>query len=91
MKDASAKMAKNVKFDIDKPELPDEQINKHKDFNKLMYNYQSATKPLYKTPLYKNKKVFIIILLILLVMFVIIEVMEKEEKGPDPVKQEQVE
>ncbi|MBL0330162.1 MAG: hypothetical protein IPP64_12265 [Bacteroidetes bacterium] len=77
----------NLKFNIDRPDLPDEQINKHKDFKKLMYNYQSATKPLYKTPLYKNKKVFIVILLILLVMFVIIEAMEKEE-GKEPVKVE---
>jgi hypothetical protein len=69
----------DTKFNIDKPDLPDERINKHKDFKKLMYNYQSATKPLYKTPLYKNKKVFLIILLILLIMFVIVEVLENEE------------
>jgi hypothetical protein len=74
----------DLKFNIDKPGLPDEQINKHKDFKKLMYNYQSATKPLYKTPLYKNKKVFLVILLVLLVMFVIVEVLEKEEKDPAP-------
>ncbi|MGZ4048755.1 MAG: hypothetical protein ACXVPU_14495 [Bacteroidia bacterium] len=79
----------DLKFNIDKPDLPDEQINKHKDFNKLMYNYHSATKPLYKTPLYKNKKVFIIILLILLVMFVIVEILDKEEAEKTPVKQEQ--
>ncbi|MCX6296658.1 MAG: hypothetical protein NTX97_11445 [Bacteroidetes bacterium] len=78
-----------LKFNIDKPDLQDEQINKHKDFNKLIYNYQSATKPLYKTPLYKNKKVFIVILLILLVMYVIVEVLEKGEDGKTPVKQEQ--
>ncbi len=77
-----------LKFNIDKPDLPDEQINKHKDFKKLIYNYQTATKPLYKTPLYKNKKVFIVILLILLIMFVIIEVLEKEEEV-DPAKIEQ--
>ena len=79
----------DLKFNIDKPDLPDEQINKHKDFNSLMYNYQSATKPLYKTPLYRNKKVFIIILLILLVMFVIIEIREKEEAEKTPTNQEQ--
>ena len=78
----------DLKFNIDKPDLPDEQINKHKDFKKLIYNYQSATKPLYKTPLYKNKRVFIVILLILLVMFVIIEALEKEE-GSGPVKTEE--
>ncbi len=79
----------NLKFNIDKPDLPDEQINKHKDFKKLMYNYQSATTPLYKTPLYKNRKVFIAILLILLVMFVIIEALEKGEEGKVPVKVEE--
>lgn len=79
----------NLKFNIDKPDLPDEQINKHKDFKKLIYNYQTATKPLYKTPLYKNRKVFIVILLILLVMFVIIEALEKEKEGKVPVKVEE--
>ena len=75
---------------MDNSDLPDEQINKHKDFKKLMYNYQSATKPLYKTPLYKNKKVFLIILLILLVTYVIVEIFEKEkEPVKTPVKKEQ--
>ena len=72
----------NLKFNIDQADLPDEQINKHKDFKKLMYNYQSATTPLYKTPLYKNKKVFVVILIILLIMFVIIEVLDKEKTQP---------
>lgn len=72
----------NINFNIDKPDLPDERINKHKDFNKLMYNYQLATKPLSKVPLYnyKYRRVFIIILLILLALFLIIEAMEKGEK-----------
>jgi hypothetical protein len=74
---------------MDQPDIPDEQINKHKDFKKLMYNYQSATKPLYKTPLYKNKKVFLIILLVLLVMFLITEVIEKEETPETPANKEQ--
>ena len=65
----------NLKFNIDKPDLSDEQINKHKDFKKLVYNYQLATKPLYKTPLYKNKKVFFVILLFLLLLFIIIEIL----------------
>lgn len=78
----------DLKFNMDQPDLPEEQINKHKDFKKLMYNYQSATKPLYKTPLYKNKKVFLIILLILLVMFVVVEILEKDE-APAPVNTDQ--
>jgi hypothetical protein len=80
------------KFNIDQPDLPEDRINKHKDFKKLMYNYHSATKPLYKTPIYKNKKVFLIILLILLVMFVIVEALDKDkEKNSAPVKTEQTE
>ena len=82
----------NINFNIDRPDLPDERINKNKDFNKLMYNYQLATKPLHKTPLYKHKyrRVFIIIVLVLLVMFLIIEAMEKDEKNAKtevPLKQ----
>jgi len=79
----------NTKFNVDEPGLKDDQINKHKDFKKLMYNYQAATKPLYKTPLYKNKKVFLVILLILLVMFVIVEVLEKEEHPQTPATTDQ--
>jgi hypothetical protein len=54
-----------------------------------MYNYQHATKPLYKMPLYKNKKVFLIILLVLLVMFLVIEVLEKEKSDEKPTNTEQ--
>jgi len=81
-----------INFNSDKPDLPDEQINKHKDFKKLMYKYQLATRPLYKTPLYKQKfnRVFIIVLLVLLVMFIIIEIMDKEKVKPiNPAPQEE--
>ena len=84
----------DINFNIDKPDLPDDQINKHKDFKKLMYKYQLATKPLYKTPLYKHRynKIFIIVLLVLLVMFIIIEIMDKEkEQTVKPVTKEQTE
>ena len=82
----------DINFNIDKPDLPDDQINKHKDFKKLMYKYQLATKPLYKTPLYKHRynKIFIIVLLVLLVMFIIMEIMDKEkEQTVKPAIQEQ--
>lgn len=71
----------NIKFNIDPSDLPDDRINKHKDFKKLMYNYQHATKPLYKTPLHKLKyrRIFIILLLVLLVTFLLVEVIEKDE------------
>lgn len=78
-----------LQFNIDKPGLPDEQIDKHKDFKKVYYNYQRATKPLYKTPLYKNKKLFLVILLILLLLFVLIEVFEKDEQLKEKTLPEQ--
>jgi len=81
----------NLKFKSDDSTLSDAQINKHKNFTKLMHEYQRGTTPLYKTPLYKNKKVFLVLLLILLVLFVVIEVIEKEEKEKDvtPVNTQQ--
>lgn len=70
----------NIKFNDDPKNLTDEQVNKHKDFKKLMYSYEKATQPIYKVPLYKNKKVFLVILLILLITFLIVEVIENNEK-----------
>ena len=71
------KYKNNLKFETDNTPLSDEQISKHKNFTKLMHEYQDATKPLYKTPLYKNKKVFLVIMLILLILFVIMESLQK--------------
>ncbi|TND05560.1 MAG: hypothetical protein FD123_3640 [Bacteroidetes bacterium] len=74
------------KFRIDKPEPSDESINRHKDFSKVHASHQRMTKPLYKTPLYKNPKVFLVLLLILLLVYVIAEYtagkMKKEDRKP---------
>lgn len=80
-----------MKFKTDNTTLSDVQINKHKNFTKLMHEYQSGTTPLYKTPLYKNKKVFLVLLLILLIVFVVVEVIENEEKQTPPVQTTQPE
>jgi hypothetical protein len=71
------------RINIDKPGLSDEKIDKHKDFKKLYYNYERATKPLYKTPVYKDKKIFIALLIILLVTYLIVEFAEKQKKEKD--------
>lgn len=65
------------KFNIDKKIPSDEQIDKHKDFKKLLYNYQKGTKPLYKTPLYKKRKVYLVVLLILLIVYLVVEFSQK--------------
>jgi hypothetical protein len=78
----------NLKFFTNDNNLSDGQIDKHKDFTKLMHEYQKATTPLYKTPLYKNKKVFLVVLLIILAIVLIIESMEEKEKTSPPPSKE---
>jgi hypothetical protein len=70
----------NYKFNIDQPDPSDDKINRHKDFKKLQGNYQRMTKPLYKTPLYKNPKVFLVLLLILVLAYVVAEYRGDDEK-----------
>lgn len=70
------------KYDIKKtPQLPsDEEINKHKNFDKVlnkaaMYDYKKATKPIYK-----NTKVLSIVAVIIAVGLVLLfEIHEEEE------------
>jgi len=79
-------MAK-FRFKTDSKEPSEEQIGRHKDFGRLKANYNQATKPLYKTPLYKNKKVFLVLVLLALIAFLISEFMdEKGKKGGTPGK-----
>lgn len=77
------------KFNIDQPDPSDDKINRHKDFKKLHGNYQRMTKPLYKTPLYKNPKVFLVLLLILVLAYVIAEMRDDDKKkapGNDSIR-----
>jgi hypothetical protein len=72
-------MAK-YKFKIDSPEPPEERVDAHKNFGRLRANYDTATKSLYKTPLYKNKKVFLVLVLIALVACLVAEFFEERKK-----------
>lgn len=71
------------KFDIKKaPQLPsDEEINKHKNFDKVlnkaaMYDYKKATKPVYK-----NVKVLSIVAVIVAVGLVLLFEMHEEDEA----------
>lgn len=81
-------MAK-YKFNINKPDPSDEEINRHKDFKKLKANYHRVTTPLYKTPLYKNKKVFLGLLLVVVIAYLISEAIDEEKKNKKEVSTEQ--
>ncbi len=69
----------NFKFDIDPKEPREEKIAEHKDFGKVMQNYQRMTNPLYRTPLYRYRKIFIAVLLALSIAFLIAEFGENKE------------
>ena len=71
----------DYKIKIGKTEISDEKIQKHKDFKKLRANYDKAVKPLYKTPLYRDKKAFLVLLIILLLTYVIAEIVSDEKEN----------
>lgn len=55
-------------------DVPSEKdMSKYKDFGKLTQNYERMTKPLYKRPIYRYRKGFLMILLILLLLWLILE------------------
>jgi hypothetical protein len=72
----------DYKFDLNPKEPSDEQITRHKDFNKVLQNYQKMTRPLYKTPLYKNPKIFLWLFLILLVIYLVAEFGTESKPAP---------
>jgi hypothetical protein len=51
----------------------EKEMSKYKDFGKLKYNYERMTRPIYKRPIYRYRKGFLIILLVLLVLWLIME------------------
>ncbi|MDQ3111657.1 MAG: hypothetical protein M3R17_17345 [Bacteroidota bacterium] len=69
----------NFKFNIDPKDPREDQIARHKDFGKVMQNYQRMTNPLYRTPLYRYRKVFIAVLLALIVAWLVAEFGEEEK------------
>lgn len=63
-----------TKYKINRDQPPKaptkEQMDKYKDFSRLTANYDSVTKRP-KLPLYKNKKLFLVVLLLLLILYLI--------------------
>lgn len=63
-----------------------ETIEKYKDFSRLSHEYDRLTKRP-KVPLYKDKRMFLILLLIVLMAFLLAEAAdEKDEKNGDKNK-----
>ena len=63
----------NYKFDID-PKLPDDaKIERQKNFQKVMGNYHRMTRPMYQTPLYKYRNVFLGLVLLIVLVWLVVE------------------
>jgi len=82
---------KKYRLDKEHEELSDKDVLKYKDFGKLVYSYQIATKPLYKKPLYKDPKMFIALVIIILLAIWVVEESDKEkdqQKDPQEILDE---
>lgn len=55
-------------------------INRKKDFGRVMHQYQKMTHPLYRTPLYRYRKVFLTVLLVLMCVWLVVEFGDEEPK-----------
>lgn len=71
-----------IRYKVNKIKVTDNEINKHKDFGKLIANYQKATRPITKSHLYKykNRNIFMVILIILLLLWLLFYEANKEEQ-----------
>lgn len=76
----------NYKFDID-PKLPDDaKIEKQKDFQRLMGNYQRMTRPVYQTPLYKYRNVFLGLVLLVVIVWLVVEAEQHRKNSKEHPK-----
>lgn len=81
---------KKYKLNTDKKKEPTPaQTKKYKDFSKVAHNYQRLTKRP-KKPLYRDPKLFILILLLGLIFMLVFMETEKEENKSKEVETEQL-
>lgn len=79
------------KFNIDPAPPKEEKIAEHRNFGNVLHNYQRMTNPLYKTPLYRYRRVFLSLVLVLVVAWLISEYgnderLEKENRAADSIR-----
>ena len=67
-------------FNINPRQPKEEKIAEHRDFGRVMHNYKRMTNPLYRTPLYRYRKVFLGLLLVLVVAWVVSEYGDEHEQ-----------
>lgn len=78
------------KFNIDPRPPKEEKIAEHRDFGRVMHNYQRMTNPLYRTPLYRYRKIFLGLLLVLVVAFIVSEYGNEQKEEQKKQKQDSI-
>lgn len=78
------------KFNIDPRPPKEEKIAQHRDFGRVMHNYKRMTNPLYRTPLYRYRKVFLSLLLVLVVAWLISEYGDEHEQMREQQRQDSI-
>lgn len=74
-------MKHNYKFRIDEPVPSDEQIDRHRNFDRVLADHRNITEPLYRRPLYKNPRAFIGLVLVLVIAFLVFQAVEEEDQA----------
>lgn len=80
---------RKFKIDDNKKPIDKKSAETHKDFDRLVTNYQQVLDSVHKQPLYKSKKGFLLILLVILVLTAI--VISQNEKDESDRKNDQQE
>ncbi|MBI3512095.1 MAG: hypothetical protein HY064_15665 [Bacteroidetes bacterium] len=63
----------NYKFQLNPKEPREDMIERHRDFGKVLHNYQKMTHPLYRTPLYRYRSILLGVLIVLTLTWMIVE------------------
>ena len=72
---------KKYRIEKETPATPsDDQVNRHKDFGRLVANYDRAREAIHKRPLYKDPKALSGLLLIILILWLLFGQANREEK-----------
>ena len=62
---------RKYKIKIDGKPPSNKQIDRHKNFESLLHNYKETTTQLYRKPLYKNPKAFLLVFFIAVVVWLV--------------------
>ena len=86
LKKQSLHPMRKFKLDHTPPETPpQEDLSKYKDFGKVVTGYQKLAHDIHRKPLYKDRRLFLLVVIALLLLYLIFEAerTEKQENAPE--------